>query len=159
MTLADSLLESLESWRPPAEGRHTLTHNHGDWAVSVTADRADSVGCLIGDITVTRTSVGGDRLPVGEWANRTASRVTGLIEPLKVIEVDADKDEAMLRSTSPSKKGDNANYYEVLLTGVGGATVKRYRADTAAGTRRESIPYALTHEVVAKLADDLTRAS
>lgn len=157
MTLADSLLESLESWRPPAGGRHTLTLSPGDWSVSVTADRADSVGCLIWDMTLTHTAVGGDHLPVADWAKRTASRVTGLIEPLNVIEIDTSKNEAMLRSTSPSMKGEVASYYEVLLTGTGGATVKRYRADTATGARREQTAFALTHEVVAKLADDMTR--
>jgi hypothetical protein len=157
MTLADSLLESLESWRPPAEGRHTLTLTPGDWAVSVTADRADTVGCLIWDLSVTRTTVGGDRQTVAEWAKRSAERITGLVEPLKIIEIDTEKNEAMLRSTSPSRKGEVASYYEVLLTGLGGASVRRYRADTAAGGRREQIAFALTHEVVSKLADDLTR--
>ena len=46
-------------------------------------------------------------------------------------------------------------YYEVHLRGLTHATVRRFQANRAAGTRREQVAFALTHEVLAKLAGDI----
>ena len=155
MTLADSLLESLSDWQPTGDGRHAHSHSAGDWTVALTADRADSVGCACWELTVSRASVNEPKRNLRQWAERIANRTTGLLESLQVIEVDDDKNEAILRSSKPSKKADIVRYYEVHLFGIGLATVRRYAANTAAGTRREQVSYVLTNEVIAKLAEDL----
>ena len=157
MTLGDNLLESLNAWRPAGESRSILSLAGGDWTVSIDAERNDSVGSLVSEMTLTRSTVDVGPIVVRPWAERVANCVTGLVEPLKVIEVDDERNEAILRSTTPSKRGSLAQFYEVQLSGVGVATVKRFKADTAAGTRREQVSFALTHEVIAKLADDLVR--
>ena len=157
MTLADNLLESLSDWKPSGEVRSVLTHVAGDWTVSIAADRNDSVGSLVWEMSLTRSAIGVEPIAVVPWAERVVSRVTGLMEPLKIIEVDQQQNEAILRSTDPARKGDIAQYYEVQLSGRGSATVKRYKADTVSGSRREQVSYALTHEGIAKLADDLVR--
>ena len=61
-------------------------------------------------------------------AERTAARVTGLLEPLRLIEVDAGRDAALLRSTAPQKRGDDLYYYEVELKTGGGAASAATRA-------------------------------
>lgn len=155
MTLADSLLESLSAWQPSGDGRQTHNHSAADGTVALTVDRADSVGCSCWELTVSRASVNEPKRNLRQWAERIASRTTGLLESLQVIEVDDEKNEAILRSSKPSKKATIARYYEVHLVGIGLATVRRYAADTAAGTRREQVPYVLTNEVIAKLAEDL----
>ena len=83
-----------------------------------------------------------------------ARRVTGLLEPLRLIEVDAARAEALLRSEKPAARGDELYYYELLLRGEHSSTLRRYKA-TRTGSRRETVPYALTHEAIAKLATDL----
>ena len=60
------------------------------------------------------------------------------------------------RSESPSRKDAVAAYYEIALHGVHRAVVRRWQADTNEGTRREQIAYAITHEVLAKLVEDIT---
>jgi len=154
MTLADNLLESLSAWQPAGEGRQTYSHSAGEWSVALTTDRADSVGCACWELTVSRVSMNESKRNVRQWAEQIA-RTTGLLESLQVIEVDDEKNEAILRSSKPTKKADIARYYEVHLVGMSLATVRRYGADTAAGTRREQVPYVLTNEVIAKLAEDL----
>ena len=44
---------------------------------------------------------------------------------------------------------------EVHKTGLSKAVVRRYQADLKAGTPREQVAYAITHEALAKLADDI----
>jgi hypothetical protein len=69
--------------------------------------------------------------------------------------VDDARQEAVLRSESPTRKGDLAVYYEVRLHGLSRAVVRRFQANTADATRREQVSYPLTHESLAKLAADI----
>lgn len=155
MMLAGSLHESLNAWHPVGDGRQTHSHTQGAWTVTITADRADSVGCAIWELTVSRVVVGEAKRPVRDWAERIAKRASGLLESLRVHEVDDQRNEAILRSQSPSKKGSKAQYYEIHLSGNEVATMKRFAADTNAGTRREQIAFSLTNEVIGKLSEDL----
>jgi hypothetical protein len=90
-----------------------------------------------------------------QWAVRSAKRITGLLEPLKVIEVDAVRAEALLRSDVPAGRGPRVQYYELRLRGTHSAKLHRYQAERGNGPR-EAIPFALTHDAIAKAAEDLT---
>lgn len=153
MTLDAVLLEKLAEWKPEA-GRQTLAlpGEGGGWGVSLTADRTDPLGCLVWELAVNTSGPDGD---LRAWADRIAGRVTGLLETLKVVEVDAGRNEAILRSDEPRARGDDRHYYEVLLQGTHAATVRRYRGQRTGG-KREQVAFALTHEAIAKLVADLT---
>jgi hypothetical protein len=155
MTLANTLLAKLNDWRPPE--RAPLTAAEGGWSATLTADRADVVGCLVWELAVRRTAPapGGD---LKAWAERVAGRPAGLVEPLKVLEVDALRNEALLRSDEPSQRGGDLFYFEVLLRGTSEALVRRYRAWHDPAKKREQVAFALTHEALAKLVDTLTAA-
>jgi hypothetical protein len=158
MTLAETVLRKLAEWRPAGSGRHVVAvpDAGSGWAVSVTADRCDALGCLVWELDVRRTGLGSSGAAALEArAKRVAQRVTGLLETLKVVEVDAERNEALLRSTEPSPRGDRVAYYEALLQGTGRAVVRRFEAPREPGDRREQVAFALTHEVLAKLAADL----
>lgn len=154
MTLAETLLPKLADWRPAGEGRHSWSESFpaAGWTVHLAADKADTLSCLVWELTLVRT---GDA-PAGQtlkaWATAVADRVTGLMESLKLYEVDETRQEAILRSETPAKKGDRRAYYEVRLHGLTRAVVRRFAA-TAHG--REQVAFATTHEVLAKLAGDI----
>jgi hypothetical protein len=159
MTLAETLLPKLSEWRPTGPGRHSWGKafpEHG-WAVSLAADRAETLGCLAWELTVQRSAEPAPRVELRPWADRVAGRVTGLLEPLRLLEVDEARGEAVLRSDAPARKGEALFYYEVKLEAAGRATVRRFQASQEPGHRREQVGFALTHEALAKLADDLTR--
>ncbi len=157
MTLADNLQEKLASWRPAGEGRHSWAESFPEfgWTVGLAADHTDTLGCLVWELTLTREADAPAGLTLKAWAEGIAGRVSGLMEDLKVVEVDETRQEALLRSDGPTTKGDEVLYYEVHLTGLSRATVRRFRANRPAGTRREQVAFALTHEVLAKLAGDI----
>jgi hypothetical protein len=124
------------------------------WAVHLTADRADTLSCLVWELTLARTAAAPDGLTLAGWAAGVAARAAGLLEPLKLLEADAARGEAVLRSAAPAKKGERVAYYEVRLFGLDRAVVRRFAADrTASG--REQVAFALTHEVLAKLVGDI----
>ena len=155
--IAEALLPKLSDWRPTGPGPHStrLALPNG-WEIAIAADQAESLGCRVTELTLSRPAQGATTAAqLTEWAVRSARRVTGLLEPLKVIEIDVARSEAILRSDPPSTRGQRVQYYDLLLHGLHSATLRRYQGDRK-GSRRKSVPFALTHEVIAKVAEDLT---
>jgi hypothetical protein len=154
MTLDATLLQKLAKWRPDS-GRQTLevAAPDGVWAAAVTAECVDLVGCRLWELTLRRSAP-----PAGDLkarAEQVAGRVTGLLEPLRLLEVDAGRGVALLRSGTPSQWADGVFYYEVLLHNDGTTTVRRYQAPTQGEPRRQQTAFTLTHEALAKLVRDL----
>ena len=160
MTLDEPLLARLAEWRPAGDGPHAF---HAPlaapgWALALTADRAETLGCLATELTVRQPAADQpvEAAALTQWAVRAVRRVTGLLEPLKLVEVDVTRSEALLRSERPSARGESVQYYELLLRGEHAATLRRYQAPRTGPGKRQPVPFALTHETVAKLAADLT---
>ncbi len=156
MKLDEALLEKLADWRADSRRSLAASVEGCPWTVALTADRADQLGCLVWELALRRATPPGPARPLGAWAERTAGRVTGLLEPLKVVEVDSLRNEALLRSQEPARRGDELFYYELLLKGSGEALLRRYHASRRGKARREQVAFALTHEALAKLVADLT---
>jgi hypothetical protein len=156
MTLAESLLPKLGEWSPAGGGRHSWSAAFPaeGWTVRLAADKADTLACLVWELALTRTAEAPAALTLKGWAEATASRVTGLAEPLSVYEVDEARGEAILRSDSPSRKGEVLSYFEVRLAGLASATVRRYNSIRTESSRNQ-IAFPITHEALAKLAGDI----
>jgi hypothetical protein len=155
MTLGETLHKSLSEWKAGTDGPHERSAVGGGWAATVSAETVDTVGVRLHGVEVVRTEPAPEGATLAGWAGDVAKRASGLLERLKVHEVDATENTAVLRSDAPTVKGSVAGYYEVVLTGTEKASVARYTADRAAGTKRERVPFALTHDALAKLADDI----
>jgi len=126
------------------------------WQIAITADHAELLGCRALGVNISSPAAQpATAAELTAWAVRSARRITGLLEPLKVVEVDALRSEAILRSDPPANRGTAVHYYELVLAGTHSASLRRYQAERSGG-RREAIPFALTHETIAKIAEDLT---
>ena len=153
MNLENKLLHELAEAQPVGE-RHELTTTEGAWSAHLTYDRREELSGRLWEVALHRNSVlDGD---VATWGNRIVQRVTGLMEPLRVVEVDAKKQEALLRSAAPTAKGAQLFYYEIHLRGLANAVVRRFQATHQTGQKRAQVAFALTHESLAKLAADIT---
>jgi hypothetical protein len=160
MNRNEAVLAKLADWRPPEGRQSLLVQDESPWAVTLTADRADQLGCLVWELDLRKKALAGsDAAALQTWAARVAERATGLLESLKVVEVDVARGEALLRSEVPVSRGEQVLYYEVFLASRGSAGLRRYQAPRSASGKREQIAFALTHEALAKLAFDLTDAS
>jgi len=155
MTLENTLLERLSEWQPGA-GRQDLHVSAEGWAVTVTADRSDMLGCLVWELNLRRDGTAG--VDLQKWAAAASERVSGLMEPLKIVEIDTTRSEAQLRSETPLERKDKRFYYELLLRGNATALLRRYQTVNGHG-KREQLAYALTHEVLAKLASDVAASA
>ncbi len=76
------------------------------------------------------------------------------MEPLVVLEVDAEAGEAELRSRTPTARDDRRSFYEVRLRREGALQLRRVAFDDAS-RRRAAVPCQMTGEVLERLADDL----
>jgi hypothetical protein len=88
------------------------------------------------------------------WADRLSARLTYLMEPLVVLEVDAAEGEVELRSQSPTVRGGHRAYYEVRLSKQGTLRLGRTVYDETERRRRPTTCQ-MTREVIERLADDL----
>jgi hypothetical protein len=95
---------------------------------------------------------------LNEWAERLAKRVTYLMEPLKVIEVDSAGGEVQVRSQSPTPRADQRGYYEMRLFKNGSLRMERFAYDDGA-RQRQGVPCQLTREVLERLADDIAASA
>jgi hypothetical protein len=157
MNLNEALLERLANWKP-GSGRSSLTaiDETSGWSATATADEANALSCLLWELSLRRGPVAteppGDALKIR--AENIAGRATGLLENLRVVEIDAPRGQALLRSQQPAQRGDEVFYYEVLLTGTREGLLRRYRAWQNNG-RREQVAFAVTNDALAKLVSDL----
>jgi hypothetical protein len=155
MSLDALLLEKLAKWRPDSDrGTLAVDDAAGGWSAAVTAEYVDVVGCRLWEVALRRPA-GTPAVDVKARAEQICQRVTGLLEPLCLVEVDGTRNVAQLRSEQPGQRGEERFYYEVLLEGDGGSVVRRYQAPHAAEPRRLQVAFTLTHEALAKLVRDL----
>jgi hypothetical protein len=159
MTLNEAILQKVAEWRPKGSDRQTVSvaDESSGWAVNVTADRNDDLGCLVWELTLRRpaaAALAADGLKA--WAERAAKHVTGLLEPLKVVEIDVERAEALLRSERVTQRGNALHYYEARLKANHEAVLRRFTGSHEEGQHRQQVPFALTHEALAKVVGDLT---
>src|SRR5262245_58856989 len=154
MTLSELVLQRLGSWHPSRSERQALVvaEEGNGWAASLTADRNDDLSCVLWELVLRRAMTAD--VPVRPWADKVARRATGLLEALRVVEIDEERNEALLRSKEPTRRGSDLFYYEFRLSSNRQAIVRRFRASEEGGQRAQ-ITYALTHEALAKLIQDL----
>jgi len=154
MNLDALLLEKLAKWRSTS-GRATLEASGDGYSAAVAVECVDTVGCRLWELSLRPT----DATAIVELkahAEQLCQRVTGLLEPLRLVEVDTLRNTALLRSEQPGQLGEDRFYYEVLLHGDRSSEVRRYRAPQGDQPRRQQVAFTLTHEALAKLVRDLT---
>jgi hypothetical protein len=155
MTLDELLPQRLAEWRFDNDRQSlTVTCPESGLAVDLVADCADGVGCRLWEAVLRPTSPR-TGIDLKARADHVAAQVTGLLEPLKLIEIDALRRTAQMRSEEASQRGGDLHYYEVLLQDNGGASVRRYRGPRPGSPRREQQTFTLTHEALVKLIGDL----
>jgi hypothetical protein len=118
----------------------------------------DSVGLACSSLeftTVGRPELSADALK--RWGERLAARVTYLMEPLKVLEVDPSGGEVQMRSQSPTPRDEKRSYFEIELTRQGTLSMARY-AYVEASRQRSQIPCQFTRETLERLADDIAES-
>jgi hypothetical protein len=150
MTLENTLRQQLNNSEPGGFHFHA-----GGWNVTLAADKNDSLSCALNELCLERNEPIQEELKA--WATRIAERATGLLEPLRLMEVDQPIGKALLRSETPTVRDGKPFYYEMVLvrTDHTSATLHRYVGDRVGGEKREAVPFVLTHDAIVKLVNDV----
>jgi len=149
--IAAALDENTKVHAPPCE----VGVEDGPSRLTLHLAALDSVGLAFSTLEFTTTSRSEwTSEALRGWGERLASRVTYLMEPLKVFEVDAGGGEVQIRSQNPTARAEQRGYYEIRLFKLGSLRMERYAFDETSRQRR-TVPCQLTREVLDRLADDL----
>jgi hypothetical protein len=89
-------------------------------------------------------------------ADALAGKLTYLLEPLRVVEVDGNAGAVQMRSHPPYQRDKQTKYYEVLVQRGGSISLVRYERQP--GEPRQPIAAHVTEEVFYRLADDFAAA-
>lgn len=89
-------------------------------------------------------------------ADTLAGKLTYLLEPLRVIEVDGQAGAVQMRSHPPYQRERQTKYYEVLVQRGGSLSLVRY--ERLPGQSRTPITANVTREVFHRLAEDFAAA-
>ena len=155
MTLSQKIADAVEN-HPNGSASPGLVSAEADGArmqLSLTA--CGHVGFAFGSLGFSRVEpLNLSTEALRAWGNRVASRVTYLMEPLVVLEVDAEAGVADLKSQAPTPRGELRSYYEVTLFRHGGLSLMRIGFDETT-RRRKPVEGQMTVEVLERLTDDI----
>jgi hypothetical protein len=127
--------------------------------LSVDVLSVESLGVSCEELRLEVPSLGAATLDVlKKWGDALCQRITYLLENLGPLEYDATANQVLIRSTPPDTTlPGTTKYYEVQLSshGAGRFSLRRYRNDLQQPGRVPA-PIQATHELLAKLVNDLT---
>jgi hypothetical protein len=155
MTIANTLLRKLAEWQPAKRQTIQVTVEATGWTAALTADRCDSLSCQLWEITLQRPAPT-EKPDLKAWAGRCAEQLRALPGSLVVLEVDTLRQEALLRSEKPFARDEQVLYFEAHLIGTNRLTVRRFQAQTQAASKRQQVPFVLSHEMIAGLLEACT---
>jgi len=113
----------------------------------------DAIGCSFLTLAYSTDKLASSSLDeLKKISESLISRLTYLLEPIGVVEVDRDRAAVQLRSNPPQKGDDGTSYYELMVRRGGDVTLSRYQKKP--GQIREIVPANVTREVLQRLAED-----
>jgi hypothetical protein len=117
----------------------------------------DRLACTLQSLSLDSSKLAGASLEALKQLSGTLSKqLCYLLEPISLVECDADSATVQLRSSPPAKDDDQTSYYEVVAKRGGSITLCRYLK--LPGDVRQITPATLTHEVLARLGEDFVAA-
>ena len=117
----------------------------------------DAIGCSFQTLGYSTSQLADASLEdLKQISTELTAKLTYLLEPIGLVEADADRCSIQLRSNPPKKGEDETSYYELMVRRGGDITLSRYSKKT--GQLRQIIPANVTREVLGRLADDFIAA-
>ena len=117
----------------------------------------DAIGCSFQTLGLSTSKLSGAELErLKDISQKLTEKLTYLLEPIGLVEADADRCSIQLRSSPPKKGEDETSYYELMVRRGGDITLSRY--SKKCGQLRQIVPANVTREVLVRLADDFIEA-
>lgn len=157
MSVKQQLLQSLQQFAAAGSGPFQLDESTPAGRLTATMHTVDRLACAFDALQFESSKLANKSLDeLKELSNRLCAKLSYLLEPIALIETDVDTCTTQLRSNPPLKEDDQTFYYEILVRRGGTVTFCRYQKQP--GNVRQTVPATLTHEVLARLAEDIVAA-
>jgi len=91
------------------------------------------------------------------WADDLCKKVTYLLEQIGPLELDAEVQTVLIRSTPPTRQPEQTAFYEILVKAPGMLNLRRYMR-APQNSDRQPCDIQATHEVLVKLVSDIVAA-
>jgi hypothetical protein len=130
----------------------------GGPSVEVDFTVVDSLSCAFRELRLSAEElkyVPFDTLKI--WADALCNKVTYLLEHIGPLELDAEAQTVLIRSTPPTRQPDQTTFYELLVQAPGTLNLRRYNR-AAHHSDRDPCDMQTTHEVLVKLVSDIVAA-
>ncbi len=156
MSVKGDLLNELRQ-RAGSGGPQTVDIVAPVGKLSVSLLAVDSLACALESLTLETPNLAKASIDdLKQLSNTLTSQLSYLLEPISLIECDADSTTVQLRSNPPAKDEDQTSYYEIVARRGGSIQLCRYTKQP--GDVRQITAANLTHEVLARLGQDLVDA-
>ncbi|MBY0585980.1 hypothetical protein K2X85_02325 [bacterium] len=165
MSVSESLHKLVEARIPFRNRLEPMVASEQGVTVRCDVTQAEGVGCMLTHLDLVeenKSSLSMDELV--HWAEWMCGRVTYLLEPLHLIEIDRRNGLALVRSKMPrrqnssGKLSENIAYFELVADRRHHASLRRFQFRRT--TRdRGSVPFGLTHDQLEVLVDDLVEGA
>ena len=130
----------------------------GGRTVEIDFTAVDSLGCAFRELRLSADEL--KNVPfetLKTWADNLCQKVTYLLEQIRPLELDAEVETVLIRSTPPTQQPDQTTFYEILVKAPGMLNLRRYTR-TAQHPDRQPCDVQVTHEVLVKLVNHLLAA-
>ena len=151
----DQLDQIAKKSAPPP---HDMTFGMANGTLECSIVATDAIGCAVDRVHISLADHDRWDLPqMRKLADQLCKQLRYLVEPLQVIEVDADQPLIQARSQPPTQDAQkNSTYYELL---VAPQTITLRRFSAPRGEPRHPTAMHLTREVLCRLLQDMAAAS
>lgn len=117
----------------------------------------DAIGCSTSLVTFSTPKLAGATVQdLKKLSDELSRRLSYLMEPISLIEADAELATVQMRSNPPQRDDDGTRYFELLVHRGGDLSLVRYQK--LPGQPRQATPAHFTREVFSRLAGDLVAA-
>jgi hypothetical protein len=157
MSLVNEVKRVFASWPAFSEGQRQFELIEGDDRLVCELTALDSMACGFSHLTLESAALAGVSLERLKLAgDQLARRLTYLLEPIAVLEVDPLAAAVQLRSNPPSREPEAIRYYELLVERQGRLKLSRF--SRAPGESRSLTTAQVTREVFCRLVADFSAA-
>ncbi|MFN0054602.1 MAG: hypothetical protein ACKV0T_20710 [Planctomycetales bacterium] len=127
-------------------------------AIEVDLSALEGMGCAIRELRGTLPRLADATAEAWRaWGEDLCRRVTYLLEPLALLEVDSQTPGILIRSLLSANHTEPARYYELRSESAGTVRLRRYAVEPHA-SQRTPLEFQVTLEVLEKLARDVAEA-
>jgi len=153
MSWKNQVAQALAALPPPAGGQTMLSVADDRRALECALCAVDRLACAFDTFRVTIAALASaETTQLKEHSAKLAAKLNYLLEPIGLVEVDADRCVVQLRSIPPQRDEERIAYYELLAERGGAFSLRRY--EVLAGQERRPVAAEVTREVFLRLADD-----